>query len=209
MAITFDPVNKLIKITTPTTDITGQDLYNASMDWADELDNFIYDVPMDANGNFQLGIGVFSDVIYRLLSSWKIKWFDGDKTVAVRGTLITDDDTNRTVPADSGSIETLFQANTSGTIEHTDVALDSRVTDSTPLAGNFNGPTTLNVTDDFYNGSVLVFIDGTLKGIARKVTNYIGATRTFEFLGTGDATDAPFPVAPADSDPFRLIGRMV
>jgi len=209
MAIVFDPVNKLIQLTSPTTSVTAQDLYTNAMDWADELDNLQYDVPMDANGKFQLGGGVYSDIIYRLLSSWKLKWFDGDKSVFVSGTLITDDNTPRTVAADSGNVETVFQVNTYGTIEQTDVSVNGFVNDSSIDGTEFDGNSSLSSIDDFYNGSVLVFTTGELKGIARKVSDYIGLNRTFRFLGGAGAADSAFPVAPSDQDKFRIIGRMV
>lgn len=208
MAITFDPVNKLILLTSPTTDVSAQSLYNASMDWADELDNMIYDVPMDANGKFALGGGVFSDTIYRLLSSWKLKWYDGDKTVLVAGTIITDDETSRTVAPDAGSIETIFQVNTSGTVEISDMIILASVDDATPATNGFDGVNTLSSQDDFYNGCVVVFTTGTLQGIARQVSDYTGSTRTFQFLGNTNDADQPFPTSPANGDQFKIIGRM-
>jgi hypothetical protein len=209
MAITFDPINKLIRLTSPTTSVTAQDLYTSAMDWAEELDNLHIDVPMDANGKFPLGGGVFSDIIYRLLSDWKLKWFDGDKSVFVSGTLITDDNTVRTVPADTGNVETVFQVNTYGTIEQTDVSVNGFVNDASIDGTEFNGNISLSAVDDFYNGSVLVFTTGALKGIARKVSDYIGANRTFRFLGGSGAADSAFPISPTDQDKFRIIGRMV
>lgn len=210
MPIVFDPVNKIINITSPTVNLTAQDLYNSSMDWADELSNLMYDVPMDANGKFLLATGVYSDIVYRLLKDWKLKWFPGDKIVIVSGTLISDDGTARTIPADSGNVETVFQVATSGTIEQNDVIIYSQVSDTTPAAGEFNGAGNLvNDTNDMYAGSVLVFTSGELKGICRKITSYVASTRTFKFLGaTSGRPDAPFPKVPADGDRFRILGRM-
>lgn len=68
--------------------------------------------------------------------------------------------------------------------------------------------TGLNITADFYNGSVLAFTSGTLKGIARKVSDYGGAGYEFFFTGaTGDA-DEPFANAIAPGDTFIIIGRI-
>ena len=192
-----------------TGDVSAQDFYNASMDWCDELENMMYDVPMDANGKFLLQPGVYSDIIYRLLSDWKLKWWDGDKTVIITGTMITDDNSSRTVPPDSGSIETIFQVNTSGTIEQTDISINTFIDDSSPAADEFDGDSaSLSSSDDFYNGCVIVFTGGDLQGIARKVSDYVGATRTFKFNGSTNAADAPFPDVPADADKFRIIGRI-
>lgn len=209
MPITFDPVNKLIKITSPTTNVAAQTLYSESMNWAEELENIIYDVPMDANGKFELGTGIHSDVIYRLLSGWKLKWFDGDKTVSISGTLITDNNTSRTVPADSGNVEMTFQVSSSGTIEQTDVSIGSFINDDSPEANDFNGNNSLSSLNDFYNNSMLVFTTGELKGITRKISDYNGSTRTFKFLGSTNSSDAPFPIAPNNGDKFKILGRMV
>ena len=209
MPIEFDPVNKLIKITSPTTSLAAQDLYNAAMEWSDDLNNFIYDSPVDANGKFELGVGVYSDIIYRLLKGWKLKWYNGNKTVQIAGTLITDDGTSRTVAPDSGSIETVIQVASYGVIEQTDVSVNGTVTDASPLVGEFDGNSGLASGDDFYNGSILVFTSGSLKGIARKISDYIGNARTFRFTGGNNSADAPFPQSPVNGDKFRIIGRMV
>jgi hypothetical protein len=82
-----------------------------------------------------------------------------------------------------------------------DVRIEGVVADATPAAGSFDGDAGLSGTDDFYNGSNLVFISGTLKGIARRVDDYTGATNTFTF-------NVAFPVAPADTDNFLIIGRL-
>jgi hypothetical protein len=82
-----------------------------------------------------------------------------------------------------------------------DIRIEGNVNDATPAAGTFDGDAALSTTDDFYNGSVLCFRDGTLVGIARRISDYVGSTRTFTF-------DDPFPVAPADQDNFIIIGRI-
>lgn len=87
-------------------------------------------------------------------------------------------------------------------------ALSTSVDDSTPANNNFNGPSGLSSTDDFYNGCVWQFTSGALDGIARKITNYIGATRTFEFSGAAGSADAAFPTAPANGDTGIILGRI-
>lgn len=71
----------------------------------------------------------------------------------------------------------------------------------TPAAGTFVGAAGLSAVDDFYNGAVLVFTSGVLDGIARKITDYTGATRTFTF-GTA------FPAAPTAGNTFLILGRI-
>ena len=75
------------------------------------------------------------------------------------------------------------------------------VDDGSPADTNFDGAAGLSSTDDAYNGQFVVFIEGGLKGIARKVIDYTGATRTFDFTGGG------FPTAPTNGDPFLVIGK--
>ena len=79
------------------------------------------------------------------------------------------------------------------------------VNDGSATATSFVGNSELSSSDDFYGnsggGSVLQFTSGALKGIARVITGYTGATRTFTF------TEA-FPTAPANTDEFVILGRI-
>lgn len=55
--------------------------------------------------------------------------------------------------------------------------------------------------DDFYNGSVLVFISGALKGIARRIVDYAGSGKT--------ATVAPaLPQAPSNGVSVMILGKI-
>jgi len=112
----FDPVNKLIKILSPTTEIDALDIYSDAMDWADEIQNMSHDVPIQAVGKFALGGGIYSDIIFILVNGWKIKWYNGTYTGVVKGTLITEDESRRTVPPDTGSMEAVFAVASAGTI---------------------------------------------------------------------------------------------
>lgn len=75
------------------------------------------------------------------------------------------------------------------------------VNDAAATTTAFVGDAALSATDDFYNGAVLSFTSGDLKGIARKVTDYVGATKTIT-LGTA------LPAAPANSVTFIIVGRI-
>jgi hypothetical protein len=68
-------------------------------------------------------------------------------------------------------------------------------------AAAFTGSSGLSATNGFYLGAALVFTSGALKGIARKVTGYTGATRAFAFA-------TAFPAAPSVGDRFELLGRL-
>jgi len=113
MAIEFDPIDKHIKITSGTS-ITAQEIYNATMDWHDEEANMGYSVPIRASGKFGMGGGAYSDIIFILQDGWKIKLYDGTYQFTVVGTVITDDETIRTVPPDNGNVEVTFQVSTQG-----------------------------------------------------------------------------------------------
>jgi len=60
MAIEFNPIDKLILITSGTS-ISALEIYNAAMDWVDEQENMAYTVPMKAIGKFPMGGGINSD----------------------------------------------------------------------------------------------------------------------------------------------------
>jgi hypothetical protein len=86
--------------------------------------------------------------------------------------------------------------------------IDSSVNDAGPAVGDFDAASGLSASDDFYNGAVLVFTSGTLRGISRKISDYTGSTRNFAFTGATGTADAPFPTAPANADTFEILGRI-
>lgn len=115
MAIEFDPIAKIIKITSGT-EINALTIYNAVMDWCDAQENIGYSVPMGAVGKAPLGGGVYSDSIFILQNGWKLKLYDGDYHFIFIGTIITDDGTPRTVNPDSGNVTIEFQVTSQGLI---------------------------------------------------------------------------------------------
>ena len=131
MPITFDGPNKIINITTPTTFTTVQAIYEDSIEWADEAVNMIYLDPMEATGYEAIGGGVYSDKIYILKNGWKIKPWSGDYSLIIQGSLITDDETRRSVSPDSGNVDIVFQVATFGTV--TQVISGSGVTEQDKL----------------------------------------------------------------------------
>lgn len=103
------------------------------------------------------------------------------------------------------SVRRVFQF---GGAEGDPLVVYGKVSDAGAAAGDFDAASGLSSSDDFYNGAVLVFLSGTLQGISRKVSDYVGSSRNFAFSGsTGDA-DAPFPAAPANGDSFAVLGRI-
>lgn len=86
--------------------------------------------------------------------------------------------------------------------------IETSVSDATsPVAGDFTAAAGLSATNDFYNGMFVAFTSGGLKGVARKVSDYVGATRQFLFTGATSAADGPFPANPTDGDTFVILGR--
>lgn len=113
MGIEFDPANKWIKITSGT-QISALAIYNAVMDWVDEQENMGHTVPMKAVGKAPLGGGAYSDSIFVLQYGWKIKLYNGNYQFTFFGTLITDDESPRTVQPDYGNVEVTFQVSSQG-----------------------------------------------------------------------------------------------
>jgi hypothetical protein len=83
----------------------------------------------------------------------------------------------------------------------TDIHVNGNIDDVDPAVGSFKGNSALSNLDGFYNKGVIAFVSGTLKGIARRVEDYVGSTRTF-------VLDENLPVAPSNGDRFRFLGRI-
>lgn len=117
MPFEFDPVNKLIKILAGTgSPLPALTIYNMVMDWTDSQEAMGYTVPMSAVGKAPLGGGVYTDSVFILQDGWKIKLYNGTYQFIIVGTVITDDESPRTVPPDSGNVEVIFQVSSQGTV---------------------------------------------------------------------------------------------
>jgi hypothetical protein len=55
-----------------------------------------------------------------------------------------------------------------------------------------------STTNDFYNGQILYFTSGSLRGVGRIISDYVGATRTI-------VTNKAFTAAPASGSPFVIL----
>jgi hypothetical protein len=71
----------------------------------------------------------------------------------------------------------------------------------TPTTTQFAGQATLSVVDNFYNNCCIVMTSGTLEGIARRVTGYVGATFRFNF-------SEAWPGVVANADTFVILGHI-
>lgn len=125
MPISFDGSNKIINITSPTTFTTAQEIYEEGIEWSDNQENMKYLVPMEAVGYEAIGGGVYTDKIFILLHGWKIKPWSGNYQLRIQGSLITDDETPRSLNPDSGNVELVFEVATYGTV----TAIGSGVTE--------------------------------------------------------------------------------
>lgn len=81
------------------------------------------------------------------------------------------------------------------------------VNDAGATTTDFDGDANLSASNDFYNGCLMVFLNGTLKGISRGITDYVGASKNFAFSGVAGDIDAAWPTAPANGDRFAIVGR--
>lgn len=78
------------------------------------------------------------------------------------------------------------------------IAVSGSVNDA--MAADWTFVTNLaEATNDHYNGSILLFTEGALKGQSRMIGSYTGASKTVTFLLN------PFTEAPADGDDFVII----
>ena len=111
----FDPIKKFIKILSGSQNpLDALDIYDKTMDWADESGSIVHDPPMDAIGKASLGGGAYSDSIFILQKGWKLQLYNGTYQFIIKGTVITDDETPRTVSPDTGSVEVVFQVTSQG-----------------------------------------------------------------------------------------------
>ena len=111
----FDPINKHIHILSGSQNpLDALDIYDKTMDWADESGSIVHDPPMGAIGKAPLGGGAYSDSIFILSNGWHLQLYDGNYQFTIVGTVITDDASPRMVQVDTGSVEVIFQVSSQG-----------------------------------------------------------------------------------------------
>ena len=141
MPIDFDPVNKYILITSPTTTVEAITIYSQTMDWCDNSSGIVHNVPMIAGGKFDMGGGTYSDILFQLQNGWKLKFWSVSEHFKVTGTFLpeTPTESRHITPAD---VE--YQVATQGTIVETgsgvtetdkDDIRDRILSDATKFAG--------------------------------------------------------------------------
>jgi len=65
---------------------------------------------------------------------------------------------------------------------------------------------TLTGTNDIHNGQFFVFLTGNNRGIARKITDYVGSTQQVTFEGAAGEADEEFPLTVTSGDFCEIIG---
>jgi len=83
-------------------------------------------------------------------------------------------------------------------IQPTGLITSGTVNDSSPSTTDFD-TTLTGFGNDFFNNAFVVFTDGALKGQSRKIGDYVSST--------GNISVAALTAAPANGDPFIILGR--
>jgi len=80
----FDPINRVITVLAPDTEVTVQELINAIREW--EAEHLEWDRVAEASGKDFLGVGLYTAITVRLLN-WRLKFQDRDQPTVctVRG----------------------------------------------------------------------------------------------------------------------------
>lgn len=120
--------------------------------------------------------------------------------------------TNQSLDDMNGSLNTLLERLTALRASYLDRLnlgfTAGQVSDASPTASEFCGDSGLSDEDGVFNGMMLIFDTGPLANRNRKISNYIGASRKFQFLGAPGSVEAPFDGAPANTNLFIITGRM-
>lgn len=111
----FDPANKYIKLADLNT-IKAQDIYNEAKQWEASNQGMVHPCPLMSTGYAPLGGGAYTDKIFMLTNGWKLKPYSGTYILTILGTIITDDESPRIVPPDSGQVQVVFQVVSQGII---------------------------------------------------------------------------------------------
>lgn len=97
--------------------ITALEIYSRAKEW--EVENIEYSSPLLGVGKAPLGGGAYTDQVFILTYGWKLRPVDytEDQVIVVTGTLITDDNSPRTVSVIGEGCPTWeFQVATSGVV---------------------------------------------------------------------------------------------
>lgn len=115
--VTFDGVNKLIKVNSGITEIDVKvDLYSDWKEWIVQSDNSKYLPAMAAIGGDQISSTKFLGTTFFLENGWKIKPYGWNHTLTISGNLYSRDGSSPFVSAD-GSYNIAINMTTSNIID--------------------------------------------------------------------------------------------
>lgn len=119
MAIVLNSVTKIISITTPTTEVTIQELVNTIRDWEDELENLSFKKVIDAVGKADLGGSVYTAITMTLSDLWQIQFWNGVTIGIVKGGNLVGGVSGNPIKATTGSDTIIVNNQVGGTISVT------------------------------------------------------------------------------------------
>lgn len=118
--IEFDPYAspiKLINITSPTSEVSIQELITTIRDWIDELANIQHEQIILSSGKEDLGGGVYVGLTMELSDEWRIKFWDGVGVGYIKdGTLVPTSGYGGTPIEPTGGDDTIIVLNQVGGI---------------------------------------------------------------------------------------------
>lgn len=98
MGYTFDGPNKLIILTTGTTNVSWQDMYSRWVDWVVTSDNIKYPLAFNTVGGDTLPGGVYLGITYFLENGWKVRPQEADHSLTLSGNGYSRDGSSPLVP---------------------------------------------------------------------------------------------------------------
>lgn len=109
MAISINFYDQVIYVTSPTTTVTIQQIYDAIRAAEDTVDGMAFEGLIDESAVFDLGGGAYTAVSMKLNSDWYLEFWDGVVLGTVKDGNIVGGDSSRPVRAATGSTDTAYQ----------------------------------------------------------------------------------------------------
>lgn len=146
MAYTFDGINKLIILSTGTTDVDLRDLYSRYKDWVLLGNNAQYLLALSYIGADPIPGGQLGTTFF-LENGWKIRPFEGDHTLVITGNLYSRDGSDTVI-------------NTIGPYNVRVISVISTLVE-TVVTGGGGGPTTQDIREAVWEANLAGYGLGT------------------------------------------------
>lgn len=146
MAYTFDGINKLIILSTGTTDVDLRDLYSRYKDWVLLGNNAQYLLALSYIGADPIPGGQLGTTFF-LENGWKIRPFEGDHTLVITGNLYSRDGSDTVI-------------NTIGPYNVRVISVISTLVE-TVVTGGGSGPNTQDIRDAVWEANLAGYGPGT------------------------------------------------